>query len=92
MVAMARRTVAVIGGGCSGVLVAREMLRCTGDRVVLVEPGEPGGGVAYGAARPWHVLNSRAAAMSADPDDPGHFARWAGAGADAFLPRPLYGR
>jgi len=92
MVAMARRTVAVVGGGCSGVLVAREMLRCTGDRVVLVEPGEPGGGVAYGAARPWHVLNSRAAAMSADPDDPGHFARWAGAGADAFLPRPLYGR
>jgi uncharacterized NAD(P)/FAD-binding protein YdhS len=89
---MARRTVAVIGGGGSGVLVAREVLRCTGDRVVLVEPGEPGGGVAYGAAKPWHVLNSRAGAMSADPDDPAHFARWAGAGADAFLPRPLYGR
>src|SRR4029453_2442452 len=60
--------------------------------VVLIEPGEPGGGVAYGAARPWHLLNSRAGAMSADPDAPGHFTRWAGAAPDAFLPRPLYGR
>ncbi|GAA0555536.1 FAD/NAD(P)-binding protein [Paractinoplanes ferrugineus] len=88
---MAGRTVAVVGGGCSGVLAARELLR-GGDRVKLVEPGEPGGGLAYGTARPWHLLNSRAGAMSADPDDPGHFARWAGASADEFRPRAEYGR
>src|ERR671917_2155500 len=90
--AMARRTVAVVGGGCSGVLVTREVLRRTGHDVVMVEPGTLGGGVAYGAARPWHLLNSRAGAMSADPDDAGHFARWAAAGPDDFLSRAAYGR
>ncbi|MFI5936422.1 FAD/NAD(P)-binding protein [Actinoplanes sp. NPDC051494] len=87
-----RQTVAVVGGGCSGVLVARELLRCSDDRVVLIEPGEPGGGVAYGSAKPWHVLNSRAGAMSAAADDPGHFARWAGAAPAEFRPRAEYGR
>jgi uncharacterized NAD(P)/FAD-binding protein YdhS len=90
-------TVAVIGGGCAGVLVTRELLRCTSDEVVLIEPGEPGGGIAYGAAQPWHVLNSRAGAMSADPDDPDHFVRWATARGipatrDDFLGRRDYGR
>lgn len=86
------RVVAVVGGGCSGVLVTRELLRGGDDDVVLIEPGEPGGGVAYGAARPWHLLNSRAGAMSADPDDPGHFVRWAGTTPAAFRPRAEYGR
>ena len=85
------RTVAVVGGGCAGVLATQELLR-GGDRVVLIEPAEPGGGLAYGAARPWHLLNSRAGAMSADPDDPGHFARWAGCTPDEFRPRAEYGR
>ena len=94
---MVRRTVAVVGGGCSGVLVTREILRRTDDDVVLIEPGVPGGGVAYGAARPWHLLNSRAGAMSADPDDATQFVRWAAAqgrptGPDDFLPRREYGR
>ncbi|MGK5678161.1 FAD/NAD(P)-binding protein [Actinoplanes sp. URMC 104] len=85
-------TVAVVGGGCAGVLAARELLRGTDDRVVLIEPDEPGGGLAYGSAQPWHLLNSRAGAMSADPDDPGHFARWAGCSPDEFRPRLEYGR
>ena len=89
---MTRRTVAVVGGGCAGVLATRELLRGTDDRVVLIEPDEPGGGLAYGSARPWHLLNSRAGAMSADPDDPGHFARWAGCSPDEFRPRAEYGR
>ena len=93
---MARRTVAVVGGGCAGVLVTRELLRCSDDEVVLIEPDEPGGGVAYGSAQPWHLLNSRAGAMSADPDDPGHFVRWARARGLAaepadFLSRRDYG-
>jgi len=87
-----RRTVAVVGGGCAGVLATRELLHGADDRVVLIEPDEPGGGLAYGSARPWHLLNSRAGAMSADPDDPGHFARWAGCAPDDFRPRPSYGR
>ena len=86
------RTVAVVGGGCSGVLVTRELLRGGDDDVVLIEPGEPGGGIAYGHAQPWHLLNSRAGAMSADPDDPGHFVRWAGTTGEAFRPRAEYGR
>src|SRR5690349_24189730 len=86
------RTVAVVGGGCSGVLLTRELVRGGEHDVVLIEPGRPGGGVAYGHARPWHLLNSRAGAMSADPDDPGHFVRWAGTTPEAFRPRAEYGR
>ncbi|GAB1641968.1 FAD/NAD(P)-binding protein [Krasilnikovia sp. MM14-A1259] len=94
---MGRRTVVVIGGGCAGVLAAREVLRSGDDNVVLSEPGELGGGIAYGAAQPWHLLNSRAGAMSADPDDPDHFVGWArrrglDADPDAFLGRREYGR
>jgi uncharacterized NAD(P)/FAD-binding protein YdhS len=88
---MRARTVAVVGGGCAGVLATRELLRGGDDRVVLIEPDEPGGGLAYGSARPWHLLNSRAGAMSADPDDPGHFARWAGISPGSFAPRTVYG-
>ncbi|XVU23617.1 FAD/NAD(P)-binding protein [Actinoplanes sp. CA-054009] len=89
---MSKRTVAVVGGGCAGVLATRELLRGGDDRVVLIEPGEPGGGLAYGSARPWHLLNSRAGAMSADPDDLGHFTRWSGGTPDDFRPRTEYGR
>ena len=94
---MGRRTTAVIGGGASGALAVLQLLRCSDDDVVLVEPGTPGAGVAYGAARPWHLLNSRACAMSADPDDPGHFVTWLrgrgiDAGPDSFLPRRHFGR
>src|SRR4029453_2307096 len=91
VVAMARRTVAVVGGGWAGVLVSGELLGCTEADVVLIEPGEPGGGIAYGSARPWHLLNSRAGAMSADPDDPSEFARWAGVWPSSFAPRTVYG-
>src|SRR3954451_17514646 len=89
---MRSRTVGVVGGGCAGVLATRELLRCSDDRVVLIEPDEPGGGLAYGTARPWHLLNSRAGAMSADPEDPGHFVRWAGCSPEEFRPRAEFGR
>jgi uncharacterized NAD(P)/FAD-binding protein YdhS len=90
---MSGRSVVVVGGGAAGVLATRQILRGTGDNVVLVEAGEPGGGLAYGdAARPWHLLNSRAGAMGADPGDPGGFARWTGSNPDDFRPREEYGR
>jgi uncharacterized NAD(P)/FAD-binding protein YdhS len=80
--------VAVVGGGCAGVLATRELLRCTDHRVVMIEPGEPGGGLAYGQARPWHLLNSRASAMGTDKDG---FIRFAECGPDEFRPRQEYG-
>ncbi|MEV7623498.1 FAD/NAD(P)-binding protein [Actinoplanes sp. NPDC089786] len=87
-----RRVVAVVGGGAAGVLASVALLRRTDADVVLIESGELGGGVAYGAsARPWQLLNSRAGAMSAYPDDPGHFVRWAGVEACDFMPRRAYG-
>ncbi|WP_229068236.1 FAD/NAD(P)-binding protein [Actinoplanes sp. DH11] len=88
---------AIIGGGAAGALAARTVLRRTNWRTVLISPeSRPGRGVAYGAAGPWHVLNSRAAAMSVDSADPGHLLRWCHAqGLPAepatFLPRARYG-
>ncbi|HEX5740120.1 MAG TPA: FAD/NAD(P)-binding protein [Pilimelia sp.] len=90
-------TVAVVGGGAGGVLVGRELLRRTSLSVQLVAADRaPGPGVAYGAAAPWHLLNSPAGAMSADPDDPAHFLRWSAARgrpltAGAFVARQWYG-
>lgn len=70
--------VAIIGGGFSGVLLAINLLRHGNLRVTLVErrPDRLGRGLAYGAAHSDHVLNVRAANMSALPDQPGHFVAW----------------
>lgn len=69
--------VAIIGAGFSGTLQAINLLRHNGPRVTLIERGGTvGQGIAYGAAHPDHVLNVRAANMSAFPDEPGHFAAW----------------
>ncbi|MDI6102340.1 FAD/NAD(P)-binding protein [Actinoplanes sp. NEAU-A12] len=90
-------TVAIVGGGCSGVLAARAITRDSAWRTVLISPeSRPGRGVAYGAAEPWHLLNSRAAAMSADSGDPQHLLRWCrdrGRPAEPgdFLPRAWFG-
>ncbi|SDT30640.1 FAD/NAD(P)-binding protein [Actinoplanes derwentensis] len=90
-------TIAIIGGGASGALTARAIARNSAWRTVLISPeSRPGRGVAYGPAEEWHLLNSRAAAMSADSTDPQHLLRWCrerGMTADAasFLPRPVYG-
>lgn len=86
----------VVGGGCSGVLATRELLR-VGWHVVLVDPGaRPGRGLAYSTAAPWHLLNSPVAAMSADPDRPDDFLRWCRirdpqTGPGDFVPRSWYG-
>lgn len=92
------RTTLIIGGGAAGVLLAGQLCRSSDHEVILVDPSEnPGAGVAYGHAATWHLLNSPAATMSADPDQPGHFMAWADqAGspisAGDFAPRSLYGR
>jgi len=89
--------VAIVGGGFSGTLLAINLLRHDGPRVTLIERrhGQVARGVAYSAAHAHHLLNVRAANMSALPDDPSHFVRWLearGAGdAGSFVPRTLYG-
>ncbi|WP_242126542.1 FAD/NAD(P)-binding protein [Sphingobium sp. Sx8-8] len=69
---------AIIGGGFSGTLLAINLLRHGALRVTMVErhADRLGRGLAYGAAQAGHILNVRAANMSALPDQPRHFADW----------------
>jgi uncharacterized NAD(P)/FAD-binding protein YdhS len=93
-------SVAIIGGGFSGAILAAQLLRC-GDpsmSVVVVEKNSSvGRGLAYGTECHSLLLNVRARNMSAFPDDPNHFLRWAqsnhdpGTGPGSFLPRAVYG-
>ena len=91
------RHVAIIGAGFSGTLQAINLLRHDGPRATLIErAAAPAEGLAYGAAHPQHLLNVRAAGMSAFPDDPDHFCRWLDERAvtplESFAPRLAYGR
>ncbi len=94
--------VIIVGGGFSGTLLAINLNRL-GVPAVLFERDAAalGKGLAYGTRRPEHLLNVRAANMSAFPDDPDHFLRWMGfaqAGpsdeeqANRFVPRLAYGQ
>ncbi|HEY4529096.1 MAG TPA: FAD/NAD(P)-binding protein [Luteimonas sp.] len=101
-----RVDVVVVGGGASGTLVAAHLL--DGEqpalRVAVVEPRQGlGEGVAYGTRRPEHLLNVRAAGMSALDDQPGDFVRWLreqpefayedpAALGTRFMPRRVYAR
>lgn len=93
-----RPTVAIVGGGASGVLTAIHLLRRRASvRIVLVEERPLlGRGVAYSTPPEVHLLNVAASGMSAYPDEPRHFLQWArerrsGVHAGSFLPRRLYG-
>jgi uncharacterized NAD(P)/FAD-binding protein YdhS len=98
----ATRHAIIIGGGASGVLLAYQLLQdpAFGFRVTLIERRpEIGRGPAYHTSNPEHVLNVRAANMSAVPDDPEHFWRWLSNRAEGplcpdpycFVPRRTYG-
>lgn len=88
--------IAIVGAGFSGTLLAVNLLR-HGLRVVLVERDDAqlAKGLAFGTRRPEHLLNVRAANMSAFPDDLTHFLRWMGFSttdqANRFVPRLAYG-
>jgi uncharacterized NAD(P)/FAD-binding protein YdhS len=92
-------TVAIVGAGFSGSMTAAHLLRDAKCplRVVLIERrGSIGEGVAYSTREAAHRLNVPAANMSAWPDLPGDFLRWAlGKRSDVrpsdFLPREWYG-
>ncbi|MBN8938980.1 MAG: FAD/NAD(P)-binding protein [Rhizobiales bacterium] len=89
--------IAIVGGGASGVLLAIQLMRQAAGRlqVTLVERGpDIGFGLAYATGCAGHLLNTRAADMSALPDEPDHFVRWLGheAGSGDFVSRQTYGR
>ena len=90
--------IAIVGAGFSGSLLALQILRTDVDaRVHLIEKASTfGRGLAYGAAGPEHLLNVRAANMSAFPDAPSHFFEWLqrtapADSAPAFVSRTLFG-
>jgi uncharacterized NAD(P)/FAD-binding protein YdhS len=94
------RTIAIIGGGFCGTVLAANLLRrppAKPSRIVLIERREQlGRGVAYQATAHRPLLNVPAARMSADAQDPLQFVRFAQRrdptlGAQQFLPRELYG-
>jgi uncharacterized NAD(P)/FAD-binding protein YdhS len=94
-------TITILGGGFSGSMVALQLARqpgaWPGGTVHLVEPRPvPGPGLAYTARRPEYLLNVRAVALSAFPDQPSHFTDWLQANGLAceqeFCSRQIYGR
>jgi uncharacterized NAD(P)/FAD-binding protein YdhS len=77
-----RPTVAIVGAGAAGALVAVQLCEAAARRrvpldLVLVDPApEAGRGTAYATTVPEHRLNVPVGGMSCYPDDPGHFRRW----------------
>jgi len=93
-----RPVVAIVGGGASGTLLAAHLLRAGGVHVALIERhARIGRGLAYGTCFAGHLLNVPAASMTALPDEPEHFVRFARERHDAavepttFVPRAVYG-
>ena len=96
---LAMQTVAVIGGGFAGMMTAYHLLELGDDQleVILFEPSEMLGGVAYTTTDPYHLLNVPAGKMSALPDRPDDFLRWLNDSTDRetesddFVPRAWFG-
>jgi uncharacterized NAD(P)/FAD-binding protein YdhS len=90
------KSVAIVGGGYSGSLLAVNLLRHDGPAATLIERRAVfGRGAAYTAPNPSHLLNVRAANMSALRDQPQHFVDWCrtrGLGdGGSFIARQIYG-
>jgi uncharacterized NAD(P)/FAD-binding protein YdhS len=95
-----RKTIAIVGAGFSGTVLAANLLRHPASRatdIVLIERGSAmGRGVAYAKHDFPYLLNVPAGRLSADSRDPQQFLRYArrtlqNAEGDDFLPRALYG-
>lgn len=89
--------ISIIGAGFSGCTLATELARAAPEGVDIQLVGVAdsfGRGVAYGEARPEHLLNVRARDLGATADHPGEFADWLNLSDRArtsFLPRLVYG-
>lgn len=92
-------TIAIVGGGFSGTVLAANLLRrppSRATRIVLIERNAEIGGVAYATRAYPYLLNVPAGRMSADSRSPGAFLdfvrlRQPSASAEDFLPRAWYG-
>jgi uncharacterized NAD(P)/FAD-binding protein YdhS len=96
-----RQSIAIIGGGFSGTMVAIHLLKKATiplDIYLIERNSQLGRGVAYSTQQPCHVLNVPAHKISAFADDPHHFYRWLQRHhdrtiqPDAFVPRYWYGQ
>ncbi|HWA41897.1 MAG TPA: FAD/NAD(P)-binding protein [Hypericibacter adhaerens] len=108
MVGQGGKTIAIVGGGFSGSLLAFHLLNRCGprDRILLIERNKRFGlGLAYSTGNSNHLLNVRAGNMSAISSRPSHFVEWLRElpreelaampeppGATGFVPRGLFGR
>ena len=93
---MIYKSVAIVGAGFSGSLLAINILRHAGPAATLIERRPVfGRGTAYSAPHPSHLLNVRAGNMSALSDRPAHFADWCTArglgDGGSFVQRRQYG-
>jgi uncharacterized NAD(P)/FAD-binding protein YdhS/glyoxylase-like metal-dependent hydrolase (beta-lactamase superfamily II) len=102
----AQTTIAIVGGGFSGSLVATHLLKTATQplSIKLIERSRDiGKGVAYSTESTCHLLNVSAGNMSAFSHDPGHFLRWLNhnqtelsvflpdeVNASTFIPRRVY--
>lgn len=95
------KTIAIIGGGLSGVLTASQLLEKSNHISIKIINSENalGLGVAYSTLEENHLLNVPAGKMSAFPNNPNHFVDWLvknGYSSNElekqFLPRYIYGK
>jgi uncharacterized NAD(P)/FAD-binding protein YdhS len=89
--------IAIIGGGFSGTLVLAHLIERGGPFEIewFEARAECGTGIAYGTCEAPHLLNVQAGRMGAfEADDFHQWLQWEkiAAGADAYVPRALYGR
>ncbi|MCB8880961.1 FAD/NAD(P)-binding protein [Acidisoma cellulosilytica] len=103
---MTQQTIAIVGAGFSGTLLALHLMRqCSPDtRIVLIERNEHfGRGAAYSTGNSSHLLNVPAAKMSAFQARPSDFLDWLKTRsseelgglqplATTFVPRAIFGR
>lgn len=71
--------VAIIGGGCSGVLVASNIHKLSANKkaIAIIEKSDMlGRGLAYSTVCDEHVLNVPSCKMSGFVDEPEHFINW----------------
>ena len=69
----------VVGGGFSGTILAVHLLRQSPSLSIAVMERDalPGRGLAYSSPHKFHLLNVPAGEMSALPEAPDDFLRWA---------------
>ena len=92
------KSVAIVGGGFSGAMLAARLAERGIGSVLINRNADFGLGVAYSTPFEGHLLNVRSSRMSALADQPDHFVRWLDMNApehadpDGFAPRKVFGR